>query len=302
MTHGHLSTPQDRRPIFAYSRRDAILVALTAVQLGLIAWGVINFSELSLAGRVLFFPACVFLAVTHHEVIIHYFTHTPFFSSKLLNSLYSAVGSITVMEPVTLFGISHLEHHRYGNDAKDPVSGTTRDYTSTYQFGEAGNHEALWRYALLSPLREMTDIRDSYRSALASRARRQVGFETAVLVAFWGAIVSIDWRFSLCYVLVVYAGQVGACTQNYFEHYGATPGNRMANSVSCYAPVYNFIWFNNGYHQEHHYRPAVHWTKVRALRKEMLPEDQRRVVRLGHIANLPWLARRKAAENRDRAR
>ena len=32
--------------------------------------------------------------------------------------------------------------------------------------------------------------------------------------------------------------------------------------MSSYGKVYNWIFFNNGYHAEHHFRPKAHWTKM----------------------------------------
>src|SRR5262249_31384632 len=55
------------------------------------------------------------------------------------------------------------------------------------------------------------------------------------------------------------------------EHYGAQPGNAFANSVSSYNRWYNFLWFNNGYHQEHHWDPKVHWTRMRLLHEQIQP-------------------------------
>ena len=70
---------------------------------------------------------------------------------------------------------------------------------------------------------------------------------------------------------VWFLGQAAALAENYLEHHKAAPGDARTNSVSCYNPLYNFFWFNNGYHQEHHCKPAVHWTKVKDVRGEMLP-------------------------------
>ena len=64
----------------------------------------------------------------------------------------------------------------------------------------------------------------------------------------------------------------------------ASPGSN--DSVSCYSRLYNFVWFNNGYHQEHHFRPQVHWTELPTLHPQMLPESERRVVRGWHVAGL----------------
>jgi fatty acid desaturase len=50
------------------------------------------------------------------------------------------------------------------------------------------------------------------------------------------------------------------------------PGNDYANSVSSYNRLYNFLWFNNGYHQEHHWDPKMHWTRMKQLHEQIKPE------------------------------
>ena len=84
---------------------------------------------------------------------------------------------------------------------------------------------------------------------------------------------------------VWYFGQAAALAENYLEHYGSVPGSRLTDSVSSYGAVYNLVWFNNGYHQEHHLKPQMHWTRVAEVRPEMLPEDRRRVVAGAHWFN-----------------
>ena len=89
----------------------------------------------------------------------------------------------------------------------------------------------------------------------------------------------------LFYLPVWYFGNAAAQAENYLEHYGAIPGNRKTDSVSSYGRLYNLIWFNNGYHQEHHYRPQTHWTRVPEVRELLPPESERRVVRGAHWFN-----------------
>lgn len=163
------------RPLFAHSRRDGFLLMVSAAQIALIVWGALNFSALSVPWIVALFVALTFLSVTHHDVVTHSFIHTPFFSSRRLNSLYAVISSVFVMQPSTLMGLEHLAHHRHGNDAIDPATGTTKDATSTYRYGKNGDHEPFWRYSLMSPLREWADAHESYRTAVRSHARRQIG-------------------------------------------------------------------------------------------------------------------------------
>jgi fatty acid desaturase len=50
--------------------------------------------------------------------------------------------------------------------------------------------------------------------------------------------------------------------------------------VSSYDKLYNWIWFFNGYHAEHHFRPKVHWTKMQVLRDHILEQQHAAGVRV----------------------
>src|SRR5262249_17478553 len=58
-------------------------------------------------------------------------------------------------------------------------------------------------------------------------------------------------------------------SERFFLHYGGNPDKPIAWGVSSYAKWYNLLWFNNGYHAEHHFRPKVHWTKMKQLHTEI---------------------------------
>lgn len=54
---------------------------------------------------------------------------------------------------------------------------------------------------------------------------------------------------------------LGLCLlQGRGEHLDGAP------AISHYGRLYNWWWFNDGYHAEHHWRPGTHWTKLPALR------------------------------------
>ena len=273
-----------RSGIFAHSNWDALLVLITLVQLCLIVWGSANFDHFTTIEAVAFAAIQVILCATQYDVVMHNFIHTRFFRSRALNSIFAILCGLPVMNAFTDAAMQHLTHHKHVNDPIDPATGSTKDPTSTYRFGTEGRHEPLWRYALLAPLRDLAEAPD-YRKR--PTLRRRVFVERSFLGAFWAAILVYNWRFLIFYLLVIYAAQIVNCAQNYFEHYGAAPGSSLTDSVSCYGRLYNLVWFNNGYHQEHHYRPGVHWSRVKELRREMLPNDRRRVVRWGHCMNFP---------------
>jgi fatty acid desaturase len=70
------------------------------------------------------------------------------------------------------------------------------------------------------------------------------------------------------------------------QHRGATdPDDPLRNSVSCYGRVYNWLTFNLGHHQEHHWRPGVHWSSLPLLREDL--PTARRIVPVSLYLNLP---------------
>ena len=128
---------------------------------------------------------------------------------------------------------------------------------------------------------------------VARHGRRQViqlVVESVVLATFWTAMLLINWRYVLCFYLPsYYLGWVLSYAEGYLEHYGCQPGNPFANSVSSYHRLYNLLWFNNGYHQEHHWDPKCHWTRMKDLHARIRPQllaNGTRILRGPHLTAL----------------
>ena len=84
------------------------------------------------------------------------------------------------------------------------------------------------------------------------------------------------------------------------------PDKPIAWGVSSYHKLYNWLFFNNGYHAEHHFRPKLHWTKMEQLHEEIAEAQRREGVRvitpphaLGFLdPNLPWSKGKESARFR----
>jgi fatty acid desaturase len=281
--------------IFAHSRLDSLLLVMTGVQFavlefacwtcGTVSWGV------TLGLGVL----TLFLILTNSECVAHNFIHTPFFCSPRWNMAFGVFNSLLLGHPQTIYRLQHLQHHKYNNDLPDPHTGTTKDFTSTWRYGTPPTREEnILTYALLSYFR--TDYKLLWREIRRRRLTMNVLCEITAMVAAIVLLAIGNWRGLVFFYLPVwYLGTAAGMAQNYLEHYGATPGNRQTDSVSCYNPAYNFIWFNHGYHQEHHLRPQIHWTRIAEIRDLLPPESERRVVWGAHWFNFAPV-RRKAAQ------
>ena len=78
--------------------------------------------------------------------------------------------------------------------------------------------------------------------------------------------------------------------------------------MSSYHRLYNLLWFNNGYHQEHHWDPKWHWTQMPQLHERIKGEMERnhtRTLRGPHMTAFLedwWLGRSPMAPPRTEER
>jgi hypothetical protein len=90
--------------------------------------------------------------------------------------------------------------------------------------------------------------------------------EGALVLALWAALLVVAPRFFVAVYLPGWLLGMGLChLQGRFEHARGT--------VSHYGWIYNWIFFNDGYHVEHHARPARHWTTLPASREATEPNS-----------------------------
>jgi fatty acid desaturase len=241
--------------------------------------------------------------------VSHNFIHNPFFRSNLLNRLYSIVESVSCCFSQTYYDVVHMQHHK-GNADRPDESGQTVDWISIYKHGHDGEAESAWTYTFMSFLR---DDMSAIRRELRKRGPREVFWGNIELAAtgltlFTMAIIVpttpihfINWKFMLYFLPFFYLGHCFSYLNGYFRHYGANPDKPIAWGVSSYGKIYNWLFFYNGYHAEHHFRPKVHWTKMEQFRQnieELQKQEGVRTISHAHMLgfldpNLPKRGERK---------
>jgi fatty acid desaturase len=91
----------------------------------------------------------------------------------------------------------------------------------------------------------------------------------------------LKWRYVVCFFLpFMYFGHCLSYLNGYYRHYGGNPDKPIAWGVSSYDKLYNWIWFYNGYHAEHHFRPKVHWTRMVAFHRQIADLQRQEGVRV----------------------
>jgi hypothetical protein len=91
---------------------------------------------------------------------------------------------------------------------------------------------------------------------------RQVVVEGGAILVVWGGLFAQSPRVFLTAYLPGYALGLLLCRlQGDMEHRHTRSPTR---GVSYYGRLYNWLWFNDGYHAEHHRFPSEHWTRLPA--------------------------------------
>ena len=264
--------------LWKHSRLDAILFVLTLTQFTLYWVWAVNLESWSWSVNLAFGCLTLLLAIHNYTISSHEFSHLPWFTLDCLNRSFSLYNSVNLGFPFILFKYQHLDHHRHNNSLDDPIS--------TWRHGRNGNQEHWLSYALLGL------FRDEFRSALREIKEKQQlanlrseAFAVVAVLICWGWM---NWRFLVfAWAPTFFVAQAVARMSNYFGHFNATDvNNRIADSVNYYGRLWNLLMCNEGYHQEHHIRPQVHWSR----RKEVQIEFEERMELAGaYTQQLPPL-------------
>lgn len=259
--------------LFAYSYWDVIPVVFGilhfAYLIGIFLW----FDRLPWYANVLLGLVYAVSISWNINGISHNFIHNPYFKSEFLNRIFSLLESVTMVFSQTFYDAVHKRHH-IGNSDRPDANGNTIDWLSIYRYGSNGEPENVWAYTFKSYFRD--DPAEIYREIKKRNpglARFGV-FEIlcAILLVLVGFV--LNWKFMLFMVPFYYIGHCLSSLNGWYEHWRGNPDLPIAWGVSSYSKLYNLIWFNNGYHAEHHYRPKHHWTKMHELHLQIADKQK----------------------------
>ncbi len=116
------------------------------------------------------------------------------------------------------------------------------------------------------------------------RVTRQLGTEAVLILALWFSLALAVPKFlALTYAPGLVLGLVLCCLQGHYEH--------ARGATSHYGWLYNFLFFNDGYHVEHHQKPTRHWSELRRQRADLTASRWPAVLRWLERINLEALER-----------
>lgn len=258
--------------IFEYSKWDIVPVLAALAHLAFNIWLIVGFDSHPLWISALL--GCIYAISISWNIngVSHNFIHTPYFKSEWMNYAFSLLESVSIGFSQTFYHWIHMRHHTGNSDRKD-ANGDTIDWLSIYRHGKDGKPESVWSYTFLSFFRD--DMPDIPRRIAERRPfdAKWGKFELACFITFALAALIYNWKAVLFFAPFYYLGNCLSSLNGYYEHLGSNPDMPIAWGVSTYNRFYNWLWFGNGYHAEHHYRPRCHWTRIKALHQQIKEEQ-----------------------------
>ena len=236
-------------------------------------------------------PFQIVFIVVVMNTSMHHHTHVPIFKSTKLNRIYEIFVSMTTSIPFQLWKYLHLTHHRFNNDKKK--DGVVKDPLSFYRYGKDNERENFWSYVVLGLYRDFSgeSSRDTLETCSTKFDLKEIDklkIEKMFIMLYFLTILVVSWTYFIYYVLVVLLTLFANNANSYGEHYLATDhANFRCDSIGSYGKLFNFLCFNSGYHQEHHVKPSLHWTRLSEL-THTLP-DSRKTINGLYIFNAPLL-------------
>src|SRR5262245_11029914 len=138
-----------------------------------------------------------------------------------------------------------------------------------------GFPQALWRER---------HLRHHRGDAQAIQWTRQAVTEATIVATVWIVLAFSAPTFFASIYTPGYLAGLGLCfLQGHFEHAGGT--------TSHYGWLYNWLFFNDGYHVEHHRRPGVHWSRLPLEARDGRSSRWPPVLRWLDSLTLEWLER-----------
>ncbi len=202
----------------------------------------------------LFVLTCMFSflgAVATHNTL-----HSPVFKERWANRAFQVIMTLTYGHPVSAYVPGHnLSHHKYTQSTKD-VMRTTKTRSRWH----------LLNLFLFMPrvAGDITKADIRYFKAMYRRHPvwfRQLLIESVVFFGGCGALLLVDWKKFILYVLIPhnYAAW-GIITMNLLQHDGTDENSEFNHSRNFTSKLVNWWTYNNGFHSIHHKHPGMHWS------------------------------------------
>lgn len=228
---------------------------------------------------VLLCPFSCYLAIAC-GVIAHNHNHRPTFENRRINNGFGHLLTIFYGYPTLMWIPTHnLNHHRLVNRPGDAT--ITWRYTNRHNLFIALLYPLISGYFQSGPIRTYIDRARAQHQPIYGR----IVFQYILWIATYGVMLGLAatlhyrqqtglglyvWFFSL--ILPAICSVTVIMVFNYIQHVHADAWSDHDHSRNFTGKLFNFWFFNNGFHTAHHEQPGLHWSALPAAHAELATE------------------------------
>lgn len=207
-------------------------------------------------------PVSAFFLNFSLHITYHYTVHFPV-KSKSWNLFWGIIKSVLMGQPFHYYEMSHWNHHRHNN--------TLTDFTSTWK--QKGNriipknaiiYSLFWPFSSSIGLFDQINIGKNEGYCTPHRMR-SMSIELVTNSIFFIILGYFSWIWLLGYFVTIYLGWVLIALHNYGQHLPQQYDTPKANSFPN--AFYNWLFVNNGLHEEHHEEPSKSYWELTSQHK-----------------------------------
>ncbi|MCA9155711.1 MAG: fatty acid desaturase, partial [Planctomycetales bacterium] len=224
-------------------------------------------------------PLSCYLA-TACGVIAHNHNHRPTFTGRRLNNGFGHLLTVFYGYPTLMWIPTHnLNHHRFVNRPGDAT--ITWRYTNRNHLMMVLAYPFVSGYFQGDPIKHYINRTKSANRHLYSRIWFQYVWWISVYIGLLILAAMLHhrtrtglglyvWFFSL--ILPAICSVTLIMVFNYIQHVHADAWSEHDHSRNFTGRLFNFLFFNNGFHTAHHERPALHWSHLPEAHAELAGE------------------------------
>ena len=197
---------------------------------------------------LLLFCSGLFMNFSLH-ITIHHFVHFKY-RNRFKNLLFEGLYTLNLGLPFNFYQMQHFNHHRYDN--------RIGDFTSTWILKQDKIvPKGLFRYVFMWWVPSGVNMikKSESEGYLSQKENRKLLPQLILIVVLYVFLAIMNPWYCLMYVMMIYIGWSLISLTNYGQHLPRKYGEEFTYSYS--GKWYNFLFFNNGLHHEHHKEPHI---------------------------------------------
>jgi beta-carotene hydroxylase len=208
-------------------------------------------------------------------VITHNHNHRPTFVGRRSNNAFGHILTLFYGYPTLMWIPTHnMNHHHFANRAGDA--------TITWRYTNRHNLFVALTYFFVSAYFQSEPIQRYIRRAKLTNRHLylRVMFQYAVWIGFLlltlGLSIALHGLSRRAVLVWIFATIIPAVCSivvimffNYTQHVHADASSEHNHSRNFTGKVFNYFFFNNGFHAAHHNQPGRHWSTLPAAHAQI---------------------------------